>query len=59
MKKKLCPKYKDPPAAIVDAKGNLLTADKDIERRAIEVFTDRLKANTMNEDLKELEVDKN
>ena len=55
----MCHKLKDPPAAIFDAKGNLLTTDKDIEERALEVFTNRLKGNDMKEDLKELEVDTN
>ena len=32
-KKKLCPKTKDPPTAMLDNNGNLLTTNKSIEKR--------------------------
>ena len=55
MKKKLCPRARDPAAAIIDGKGNLLTNDNAIQERAIEVYTDRLKRNEMRDELKDLE----
>ena len=45
MKKKLCPRARDPAAAIIDGKGNLFTNDHAIQERAIEVYTNRLKKN--------------
>ena len=59
MKKKLCPKIRPPPTAMLDSKGNLLTTDKAIEERAIEVFEKRLEGNEMEDNLKELEYDTN
>ena len=55
MKKKLCPRARDPAAAIVDGKGNLLTNDNAIQERAIEVYANRLKKNEMRNELKDLE----
>ena len=45
LKKSICPKTREPPAAMMDKQGNLLTNNKAIEERAIEVFTERLKPN--------------
>ena len=47
MKKRLCPKSKDPPTAMLDGKGNLLLSEKAIQNRANEVFTERLNSNEM------------
>ena len=55
LKKKICPKSKDPPSAMVDSDGNLLTTLEDIENRAIEVHTERLKPNQIKERLKSYE----
>ena len=55
MKKKICPRARDPAAAILDGKGNLLTNDNAIQERAIEVYENRLKKNEMKEELKDLE----
>ena len=44
---------------MTDDKGNLLTNQKAIEDRAIQVFTDRLKPNKMAEHLKPLEETEN
>ena len=55
LKKKVCPKSKDPPAAMVDREGNLLTTKDAIESRAIEVYTERLTANEIKPHLKSYE----
>ena len=34
MKKRICPKSKDPPTAMLDSRGNLLTSDEAIQNRA-------------------------
>ena len=46
---KIGPKIWPPPTAMLDSKGNLLTTDKAIEERAIEVFEKRLEGNKMEE----------
>ena len=40
--KKMFPKSRDPPVAILDKHGNLVTADKAIENRVLEVYTEQL-----------------
>ena len=57
LKKKLCPNSRPPPTAMLDSRGNLLTTDQAIERRALEVFENRLEGNEMEDSLKELESD--
>ena len=42
LKKKIVGKHADPPAAMLDDDSNLLTSDKTIQERAIEVYKDRL-----------------
>ena len=59
LKKSICPKTRGPPAAMMDKQGNLLTNNKAIEERAIEVFTERLKPNKMENHLKSLEETEN
>ena len=59
LKKKLCPRSTDPPTAMLDKEGNLLTGNKAIERRAVEVYRQRLAGNQMAENLAELEKDSN
>ena len=59
LKKKLCPKVKEPPTAMLDNKGNLLTSETAIQDRALEVFAKRLENNKIEEPLKDLEVDTN
>ena len=55
LKKAICPKAREPPTAMTDKHGNLLTNNKAIEDRAIEVFTERLKPNKMEGHLQSLE----
>ena len=59
LKKKLCPNSRDPPSAMLDSQGNLLTSVKAIEDRALEVYSKRLKPNEMKDDLLEYESDTN
>ena len=57
LKKKLCPKSKDPPTAMLDKKGTLLTDNKAIERRAVKVYKQGLAGNKIVDNLVELEKD--
>ena len=59
LKRKLCPTIRDAPAAINDAHGNLLTSDKALKNRALEVYSNRLKGNIIKPNLKDLETDVN
>ena len=59
LKKKLCPKAMDPPTAMLDKEGNLLTNDEAIKERAIEVYTTRLAANKIEPHLEKLEEARN
>ena len=52
IRKTICPKSQDPPSAMLDSKGNLLTSQASIENRAIEVYTKRLEGNKMKAHLK-------
>ena len=40
--KKIFPKSRDPPVAILDKHGNLINADKAIEDKVLKVFSERL-----------------
>ena len=53
--KKLFPRSRDPPVAILSKHGNLVTADKAIETRVLEVYTERLEPNEINKHLKSYE----
>ena len=59
LRKKMCPKNRDPPTAMTDKKGNLLTSDKAIQNRALEAYAERLENNTIEPHLKDLENDIN
>ena len=59
LKRKMRPKSQDAQSAILDKSGNLLTSDKSLQKRALEVFEEGLKGNQMEEHLKDLEHDKN
>ena len=45
----------DPPAAMFDSDGTLLTSNCDIQARALEVYTDRLKGNKIEKRLEDYE----
>ena len=55
LKKTICPRKTDPPAAMTDKEGNLLTNKDDIQKRAVEVYKERLKPNAIEEHLKSYE----
>jgi hypothetical protein len=55
IKRKMCKKSIDPPAAMFDSDGTLLTSNCDIQARALEVYTDRLKGNKIEKRLEDYE----
>ena len=55
LNKKLFPKSRDPPSAMLDQYENLLTTQETIEARALQVYSERLMPNQMKEHLKSLE----
>ena len=55
MKKQLFPRSKDPPSAMLDKQGNLLTTNKSIENRELKVYAENLQPNKIREHLKEHE----
>ena len=55
IRKQICPKSQDPPSAMLDEKGNLLTTQKVIENKAIDVYTKRLEGNEIKAHLKDAE----
>ena len=59
LRKKMCPKNSDPPTAMTDKNGNLLTSDKSIQGRALEAYSERLENNKIEPHLKDLENDTN
>ena len=59
LKKKLCPRSNDPPSAMLDGKGNIITCAKAIEKLSAEVYKKRLEGNTIVENLAGLEKDIN
>ena len=59
IKKKVSRTYKDPPSVMMDSHGNILTSNKAISDRALEVYVDRLKGNKMKPHLTEMEEEVN
>ena len=55
LKKRICSKNRDHSTAMEDINGNLLTNKGEIERRALEVYTERFKPNNIEEHLKSYE----
>ena len=51
LKKKLNPKCRDPPTAMMDSEGNLITSPHLIENLALDVFRERLQNRPMRKDL--------
>ena len=52
--KKLFPKSRDPPTAMLDAYGNLVTSQEGIEEEAIKTYKYRLENRPIREDLEDL-----
>ena len=59
LKKRLCPRAMDPPSAMLDKEGNLLTSDDAIKERALEVYAERLEANKIYKHFESLEEERN
>ena len=58
LKKKLSPRCRDPPTAMLDQKGNLITSAKAIEALAVETYKKRLENRKIKDDLKDLQKEK-
>ena len=55
LKKKIFPKSRDPPTAMVDPKsGNLLTTEEKIEEAALNVYKERLRNRPMNKNIEHI-----
>ena len=58
LKKKLSPKCRDPPTAMLDQNGNLLTSEQAIETLAVETYRKRLENRQIKEELKHIQTEK-
>ena len=58
LKKKMSPKCRDPPTAMLDNQGNLVTTAKAIEALAVETYRKRLENREINKDLESLKKEK-
>ena len=58
LKKKLSPRCRDPPTAMMDFNGKLITSEKEIEKVAIKVFENRLRNRDMKAELSDMKKDK-
>ena len=58
LRKKLCPKSRDPPTAMLDDHGNLVTSPSVIENLALETYKKRLQNRPMKDDLKDIQKEK-
>ena len=58
LKKKLSPKCRDPPTAMMDRQGNLLTSAPAIEALAVDTYKKRLENKKIKDELKNLQNDK-
>ena len=54
LKKKLNPKCRDPPTAMKDKKGNIITSPDEIDKMALKVFKERLSNRNMKENLNDM-----
>ena len=59
IKKKLFPKSREPPSAMKDEKGNLLTSDKAILDLGLKTFKERLEPNQIEPNLEQFEKETN
>ena len=58
LKKKLSPKCRDPPTAMLDKHGNLVTSEQAIEALAVETYRKRLENRVIKEDLQHVQKEK-
>ena len=59
LKRRLCPNIRDAPSAMNDSEGNLVTSDIALQKRAQEVFSQRLQGNKIEPHLADLQMDVN
>ena len=52
LKKQLQGIYQEPPTAMLDAKGNLITTNKALEQLSMDMYKERLKSHQINENFK-------
>ena len=58
LKKKLSPRCRDPPTAMLDSSGNLITSEKAIESLALETYKKRLENREIKDNLKGMKEEK-
>ena len=58
LKKKLCPFRKDPPVAMVDKDGNIITSKKNLEKHVLEHYEKVLANRPMKPELVQMQIDK-
>ena len=58
LRKKLCPKSRDPPTAMLDDLGNLVTSPTTIEKLALETYRKRLENRPIKDGLESFQKDK-
>ena len=58
LRKKLFPKSRDPPTAMYDQTGNLVTNEEQIERLALDTYKKRLENRQIKENLSQIKKDK-
>ena len=58
LRKKLFPRSRDPPTAMKDQSGNLITSEDQIEKLALETYKKRLENRKMKESLSQIKEDK-
>ena len=55
LKRKLCPKTRDPPTAMMDPEGNLITSANAIQNLALNTYKERLRNRKIKDDLKHIQ----
>ena len=58
LRKKMFPRSRDPPTAMMDSDGNLVTSETEIQNIALETYQKRLQNRPMREELSELRAEK-
>ena len=58
LKKRISPRCRDPPTAMMDPFGNLLTSPEAINKVSLDTFTERLQKRVIKDDLVSLQKEK-
>ena len=58
LKKKISPRCRDPPTAMRDESGNLVTSQEAIEKLSLETYKQRLKNRAIKDNLKNFQIEK-